>query len=107
MTASQRVEELRGLIRHHDRLYYVLGVPEISDFEYDQLYAELKRLEEEHPDLVTPDSPTQRVGGEPSEAFDTFPHTSPLLSLDNAYAVEELQETCLRPRRSLDAAGFE
>ena len=85
-----RVAELRELIRLHDRKYYVDHVPEISDGEYDALMAELVGLEREHPELVTPDSPTQRVGGAPTEGFRTVEHAVPMLSLDNTYSPEEL-----------------
>ena len=85
-----RVAELRELIHLHDRKYYVDHVPEISDGEYDALMAELVGLEREHPELVTPDSPTQRVGGAPTEGFRTVEHAVPMLSLDNTYSPEEL-----------------
>jgi DNA ligase (NAD+) len=89
---AARIEALRAEIRRHDRLYYALARPEISDQEYDRLYAELRELEAAHPDLVTPDSPTQRVGGMPSEEFPTFTHRVPMLSLDNTYSEDELRE---------------
>lgn len=87
---ARRVEELRGLIRYHDRRYYILAAPEISDFEYDQLFAELKELEERRPDLASPSSPTQRVGGEPLDGLDQVEHAVPMLSLDNTYSRDEL-----------------
>ncbi|HHY36186.1 MAG TPA: NAD-dependent DNA ligase LigA, partial [Firmicutes bacterium] len=90
MDPRQRVEELRRIIEYHNYRYYVLDKPEISDAEYDALMRELERLEEAHPELVTPDSPTQRVGGEPLEAFATVEHPIPLLSLANAFTEEEL-----------------
>jgi DNA ligase (NAD+) len=86
----QRVEELRKLINYHNYRYYVLDSPEISDAEYDELMQELKRLEAEHPELITPDSPTQRVGAAPVEAFGVVEHPLPLLSLANAFSNEEL-----------------
>ncbi len=89
--ASQQADRLRDLIRHHDHLYYVLDAPEISDGEYDGLLRELRRLEELHPALITPDSPTQRVSGEPSERFQTVRHPVPLLSLGNVFNDEELE----------------
>jgi DNA ligase (NAD+) len=89
---AARIEALRQEIRRHDRLYYALAQPEIPDQEYDRLYAELRELEAAHPDLVTPDSPTQRVGGTPSEEFPTFTHRVPMLSLDNTYSEDELRE---------------
>jgi DNA ligase (NAD+) len=100
--AQQKIEKLRNEIRHHEHLYYVLDSPEISDAEYDALMNELKRLEGAHPELVTPDSPTQRVGGRPAEGFRKVQHSRPMLSLDNAYSEEELKEW---GRRVRDLAG--
>jgi DNA ligase (NAD+) len=88
--ARARISKLRELIRHHDRKYYTDNAPEISDVEYDALLSELKELEARHPDLVTPDSPTQRVAGTPNEGFRTVSHDVPMLSLDNTYSPEEL-----------------
>jgi len=90
--AARKVEKLRDEIRHNEHLYYVLDAPVISDAEYDTLVNELKRLEAAHPDLVTPDSPTQRVGGKPAEGFRKAAHSRPMLSLDNAYSTEELAD---------------
>src|ERR1700686_5359103 len=87
-----KIESLREKIRHHEYLYYVLDHPEISDGEFDKLMQQLKALEAEHPTLVTPDSPTQRVGGKPREGFVKVPHSSPMLSLDNTYNEEELRD---------------
>jgi DNA ligase (NAD+) len=94
MAASpkKRIEELREQIQYHEHRYYVLDDPKISDADYDLLINELKQLEKEHPDLVTPDSPTQRVGGKPREGFVKVAHSSPMLSLDNAYNEEELRD---------------
>ena len=89
---SAKIEKLRDEIRHHEHRYYVLDDPEISDAEYDRLVNELKALEAEHPELVTPDSPTQRVGCKPREGFVKVQHSSPMLSLDNAYNEEELRD---------------
>jgi DNA ligase (NAD+) len=89
---AARIDELRREIRRHERLYYVLNQPEIADAEYDRLERELRDLEAAHPELVTPDSPTQRVGEKPSEAFAPFVHRVPMLSLDNTYSEEELRE---------------
>lgn len=89
---EQRIEELREEIRRHDYYYYVLDSPVISDHEYDALMNELKALERENPHLITPDSPTQRVGGEPLAAFAPVHHRVPLLSLDNAFSPQELAE---------------
>jgi DNA ligase (NAD+) len=89
---SRRIEELRTELRRHEHLYYVMDAPEISDAQYDTLMNELKKLETEHPELVTPDSPTQRVGGKPAEGFKKVRHSRPMLSLDNAYSAEELAD---------------
>ena len=91
-SAAGRIDELRSELRRHEHLYYVLDAPEISDAEYDALMNELKRLEAAHPELVTPDSPTQRVGGKPAEGFRKVRHSRPMLSLDNAYSEEELAD---------------
>jgi len=87
-----RIEELRQAIRRHEHLYYVQDAPEISDARFDSLMQELKELEAAHPDLITPDSPTQRVGGKPREGFIKVKHSRPMLSLDNAYNEDELRE---------------
>lgn len=89
--AARRIEELRRLVRHHDRRYYVLADPEISDYEYDQLFSELQSLEERFPDLQSPTSPTQRVGGEPLSSLGQVEHWLPMLSLDNSYSKDELR----------------
>jgi DNA ligase (NAD+) len=89
---AKKIEKLREELRRHEHLYYVLDAPEISDAEYDKLMNELKKLEVAHPDLVTPDSPTQRVGGKPAEGFRKAQHSRPMLSLDNAYSQEELAD---------------
>ena len=89
---EKKIEALREKIRHHEYLYYVLDHPEISDAEFDKLMQQLKDLEAEHPGLITPDSPTQRVGGKPREGFVKVPHSSPMLSLDNTYSEEELRD---------------
>lgn len=88
---GKRVEALREKIRHHERLYFVMDAPEVSDLEFDQLMNELKTIEAEHPELVTLDSPTQRVGGKPREGFLKAAHSSPMLSLDNTYSVDDLR----------------
>src|SRR6201987_5051274 len=90
--AEKKIEALREKIRQHEHLYYVLDNPEISDADFDKLMRQLKDLEAEHPSLVTPDSPTQRVGGKPREGFVKVPHSSPMLSLDNTYSEEELRD---------------
>ncbi len=88
---EKKIEALREKIRHHEYRYYVLDDPEITDAEFDKLVNELKKVEAEHPELITPDSPTQRVGGKPREGFVKVKHSSPMLSLDNAYSEEELR----------------
>ncbi|MDQ6742050.1 MAG: NAD-dependent DNA ligase LigA [Candidatus Dormibacteraeota bacterium] len=88
---DRRLAELREQIRRHEYLYYVLDNPELTDAQFDALFGELRQLEEEHPDLVTPDSPTQRVGGEPSSQFAKVQHRSPMLSLQNAFSEEEIR----------------
>jgi DNA ligase (NAD+) len=102
MRASERIRKLREEIRRHEELYYVHANPEISDAEFDALLRELQELEAAHPDLVTPDSPTQRVGGRPVEGFATVAHMAPMLSLDNAYNEEELRAFDDRVRRGLE-----
>ena len=87
-----QIESLREQIRHHNYLYHVLDAPEIPDIEYDRLVRNLQALEEDHPDLVTPDSPTQRVGATPIEAFGTVEHRLPMLSLDNAFSADEVRD---------------
>src|SRR5437588_9677003 len=94
-TATKDVEKqldtLPDEIRYHEHRYYVLDQPELSDAEFDRLMDKLKKLEAEHPELVTPDSPTQRVGGKPREGFVKVRHSSPMLSLDNTYSEDELR----------------
>jgi len=90
--AAKRAEELREEIRHHEHRYYVMDSPEISDAAFDKLMNELKRIEAEHAELATPDSPTQRVGGKPAEGFQKVRHSRPMLSLDNAYSEKELRD---------------
>jgi DNA ligase (NAD+) len=88
---EKKIEALREKIRHHEYLYYVLDQPEISDLDFDKLMRQLKDLEAEHPELITPDSPTRRVGGQPREGFVKIQHSSPMLSLDNTYNEDELR----------------
>jgi DNA ligase (NAD+) len=106
-SVSKRAERLRELIRHHEYRYYVENSPEISDFEFDKLMAELEELEKEHPELVTPDSPTQRVGGEPVEGFEVAEHRVPMQSIDNTYSVDELKEFDERVQRLLPGERVE
>jgi DNA ligase (NAD+) len=99
--AKRRVEELRDLIDHHNYRYHVLDDPEVSDAEYDELMRELRRFEEEFPEFITPDSPTQRVGAKPSELFAPAHHRLPMLSLDNAFSWEELNAWGKRVERTV------
>src|SRR6267154_2897083 len=98
----REVDALREKIRYHEHRYYVLDDPEISDAEFDRLLNALKKIEAEHPGLITPDSPTQRVGGKPREGFVKVAHSVPMLSLDNAYSEEELRNW---ERRVYDLSG--
>src|SRR4051812_13468680 len=98
---KQRVDELRRQIQHHNYKYYVEAAPEISDREFDRLLKELQDLEAAHPELVTPDSPTQRVGGQPIEGFHTVKHRQSMLSIDNTYSADDLREYDRRIRKIL------
>ncbi len=100
-TSIDKIEHLREQLRHHEYLYHVLDAPEISDAEYDAMFRELKDLEAAHPELITPDSPTQRVGARPREGFVKVRHSSPMLSLDNAFGEEELRDFDRRVRNLL------
>jgi DNA ligase (NAD+) len=105
--AERKVESLREQIRRHEHLYYVLDAPEVSDAEFDRLMQELKGLEAAHPELVTPDSPTQRVGGKPREGFVKVTHSRPMLSLDNAFNEEELRNWDRRVHELAGTAAVE
>ncbi len=98
---KKEIEKLRSEIREHDQRYYVRDLPAISDREYDRLYRRLKDLEEEHPELVTSDSPTQRVGGEPAKGFPEVKHLMPMTSLDNTYSADEMREFDERVKKNL------
>jgi len=102
---ADRIDALRALIRHHEERYYVLDDPEISDADFDALMRELRTLEDAHPDLVTADSPSQRVSGRPAEGFETAEHLRPMLSLDNAYDDGELNAFDERVRKGLGVEG--
>ena len=104
---GREIEKLRDEIRRHEELYYVLDSPEISDLEYDQLMEKLQALEEAHPELITPDSPTQRVGGRPAEGFPEVVHSRPMLSLDNSYNIDELRAFDERCRRLAEGRSIE
>lgn len=101
---AERVAELRSAIRHHDYLYYVKDRPEVSDEEYDRLFRELKELEARFPDLVTPDSPTQRVAGQPLDEFPTLFHAAPMLSLDSSAEEAQLRRFDERVRKALSGS---
>ncbi len=101
MTAANRIHQLRDEIRRHEELYYMHAAPEVSDPEFDVLMNELKALEAAHPELLTSDSPTQRVGGRPAEGFATVEHLQPMLSLDNAYNQDDLRAFDERVRKGL------
>ncbi len=104
--ARQRIEQLRAEIRRHDYLYFVRNEPEISDREYDRLMRELRELEQQFPHLITPDSPTQRVGEQPIEGFEHVRHSVPMLSIDNTYSLAELREFDARVRKALGATPY-
>ncbi len=105
--AEQRIAKLRDRIRYHNHRYYVLDQPELPDAEYDRLMRELQSLEEQHPELVRADSPTQRVGAKPLAAFGTVHHEVPMLSLDNAFNNDELQKFDKRLRERIGVDGIE
>ena len=105
--ANDYVEELRSEIEHHEHRYYVLDDPEIADVEYDRMMQELEKIEDEFPELVTPDSPTQRVGGEPIDEFKKVEHRVPMLSLGNAFNGEELKEFDQRIKRMSNVSNPE
>ena len=104
---AKKIEKLREQVRHHDYCYYVINAPEISDREYDKLFSQLKELEGKHPALVTPDSPTQRVSGEPITAFKSVRHAIPMLSIDNTYSPEELRAFDGRVRKILESSNYD
>jgi DNA ligase (NAD+) len=104
---AKEIDRLRTEIRYHEHRYYVLNDPEISDYEFDQRMQRLQELERQHPELVTPDSPTQRVGGQPAEEFPKVRHSTQMLSLDNTYAVEELRDFDRRVRELSGRANVE
>src|SRR5436190_9842657 len=101
---AARAADLRAQIDYHNDRYYRLDDPEISDAEFDRLLRELRALEEEYPDLITPDSPTQRVGGAPTETFATVRHRAPMMSLDNVVSFDELTAWGKRMERYISGA---
>jgi DNA ligase (NAD+) len=104
---EKQIEQLGKEIREHDYLYYVLNQPKISDREYDRLFSQLRELEKVNQNLITPDSPTQRVSGQPSDGFATVRHSVPMLSIDNTYSPEELRAFDTRVKKLLENAGYE
>jgi DNA ligase (NAD+) len=106
-TIEREIESLRDEIRRHEELYYVYDNPEISDVEYDALMARLQQLETERPELITTDSPTQRVGGRPAEGFSEYVHRRPMLSLDNSYNIDDLRAFDERCQRLADGRSFD
>jgi len=107
MDKKTEVENLKKLLWYHNNLYYNLDRPEISDYEYDLLYTQLKKLEKENPDLITPDSPTQRIGGESSSTFAPVEHIVPMMSLDNTYNEDEMRAWYERTAKALNSRNFE
>src|SRR6188474_511832 len=106
-TIEKTITDLRDEIRRHEELYYVSDNPEISDKDYDDLIERLRELEEQYPQFLTPDSPTQRVGGRPAEGFDEYLHRRPMLSLDNSYSIEELRAFDQRCQKLADGRPVE
>src|SRR5687767_1060161 len=106
ITIQDELEKLRAEIEHHNDLYYQQAAPEISDFEFDKLLERLKALEAEQPELITPDSPTQRIGGK-AESLKPFVHTVPLMSLDNSYDLDDLKAFTERCERLADTRKLE
>src|SRR5215469_16108687 len=104
---EREIEDLRATLHHHEYLYYVLDQPEITDAEYDRMMRRLQELESQHAELITPDSPTQRVGGKPREGFVKVRHSSPMLSLEKALNEEELREFDRRVRTLLGDRPYE
>ncbi|KPJ48820.1 aromatic ring-opening dioxygenase LigA, partial [candidate division TA06 bacterium DG_26] len=107
MEVAQRLRQLRKELNYHNWRYYVLNDPTISDYEYDQLMRELIELEHAHPELITPDSPTQRIGEELTEGFSTVEHAVSMLSLDNTYSYQELKEFDCKVKKSLGVDQIE
>jgi DNA ligase (NAD+) len=107
MDAKNKIQQLKDQLRRHDTLYYVHNAPEITDQQYDKLFGELKALEQAHPDLITPDSPTQRVSETPIEGFKQIQHKVPMLSIDNTYSADQLREFDKRIRKGLETADYD
>ena len=105
--SAKRIDQLRGQIRAHDHSYYVLNRPNITDADYDRLFAELKTLENANPDLITNDSPTQRVAGRPVEGFENVHHAAPMLSIDNTYNADELGAFDERVEKGIGSTDYD
>ncbi len=101
MEPALRADQVRDLIRYHDQKYYVEAAPEITDLEYDRLLTELKQIEHAHPELITPDSPTQRIGDQPVSELKQVRHQVPMLSIDNTYNLDELKAFLARAQKNL------
>ncbi|MHC5144604.1 MAG: NAD-dependent DNA ligase LigA, partial [Planctomycetota bacterium] len=104
---TDKIQQLRDEIRQHDVLYYVHNAPQITDQQYDTLFSQLRQLEAAHPDLITSDSPTQRVSERPVEGFETVAHAVPMLSIDNTYNEDELRKFDERVTKGLEGAGYD
>jgi DNA ligase (NAD+) len=107
MDDKNRIQQLKDQLRRHDTLYYVQSAPEITDRQYDKLFGELKALEQAHPELITPDSPTQRVSETPIEGFKQIQHKVPMLSIDNTYSPDQLREFDKRIRKGLNTDDYD
>ena len=106
MSVKEQLDALRDEIRRHDHAYYALGEPTISDRQYDRLFDKLSKLEQAHPELVTPDSPTQRVGESPIDGFEHVTHSVPMLSIDNTYDADQLREFDRRVAKGLEGEPY-
>lgn len=106
-SAAQQIDQLKQQLRYHNHRYYVLDDPEVPDVEYDRLFRELQKLEEQYPELLTTDSPTQRVGDRPLDKFDEVAHTIPMLSLGNVFSEDELNDFNQRVTQGLDVEQTE
>ena len=105
--AAPKIQKLRTSIKYHEKKYYVDNDPQISDYEFDTLVKELEKLEKQFPELITPESPTQRVGKQPATGFASVEHRTPMLSLDNCYSTEELREFEERIKRIIPGKKIE
>ena len=104
--AEKEIKKLREKINHHNYKYYVENIPEISDYEFDFLLKKLEKLESKFPELIVPESPTQRVGGKPLDSFTTVEHKTPMLSLDNTYNSDDLKEFDKRVKKNVGEVEY-